>query len=70
MKPDNIDDIKLLPKIKKIMKPDNIDDVKLLPVTIPFNDIEFSVITFEHDVYRFGDDCRTKSRELLEGYGY
>jgi hypothetical protein len=38
--------------------------------TIPFNDIEFSVITFEHDVYRFGDDCRNKSRELLEGYGY
>lgn len=37
---------------------------------IPFNEIEFSVITYEHDRYRFGDSCRNESREYLKNLGY
>jgi hypothetical protein len=37
---------------------------------IPFNRIEFSVITYEHDRYRFNDLYRDKSRNLLENFGY
>jgi hypothetical protein len=37
---------------------------------IPFNEIEFSVITYEHDSYRFGDEYKILSRNLLESYGY
>lgn len=37
---------------------------------IPFNEIEFSVITYEHDCYRFGDEHKILSRNLLESYGY
>ena len=38
--------------------------------TIPFDLVEFSVITFEHDAYRAGDVVRTPSRKLLEESGY
>lgn len=38
--------------------------------SIPFDKIEFSVITFEHDSYRFGEYCRDISRMILEGAGY
>lgn len=38
--------------------------------TIPFDRVEFSVITFEHDAYRAGDNVRTPSRRLLEENGY
>jgi len=37
---------------------------------IPFKDIEFSLITYEHDFYRFGDQYRQKSRNLLLKNGY
>lgn len=37
---------------------------------IPFENIEFSIITYEHDYYRFGDEYRTKSRNLLLKNGY
>jgi hypothetical protein len=37
---------------------------------IPFKDIEFSLITYEHDFYRFGEKYRTNSRNLLNSYGY
>lgn len=37
---------------------------------IPFEKIEFSIITFEHDFYRFGDEIRTNSREIFQKYGY
>ena len=37
---------------------------------IPFERIEFSVITFEHDAYRAQDKVRVPSRELLESKGY
>lgn len=37
---------------------------------IPFNKIEFSVITYEHDAYRFGDLYRDKSRNILINNGY
>lgn len=37
---------------------------------IPFDKVEFSVITYEHDYYRFKDNCRQESRDLLEKYGY
>lgn len=38
--------------------------------TIPFEMVEFSVITFEHDAYRAGERVRTPSRKLLEEKGY
>lgn len=38
--------------------------------TIPFDRIEFSVITFEHDAYRSDETVRKPSRELLESKGY
>jgi hypothetical protein len=38
--------------------------------TIPFNEIEFSIITFEHDSYRFGNWCRDASRTIFEKHGY
>jgi hypothetical protein len=38
--------------------------------SIPFDEVSFSVITFEHDAYRFGDQARTPSREILENRGY
>jgi hypothetical protein len=38
--------------------------------SIPFDQIEFSVITFEHDAYRSGDSVRRPSRELLKRQGY
>jgi hypothetical protein len=38
--------------------------------TIPFNDIEFSIITYEHDSYRFGNLYRNSSREIIEKFGY
>lgn len=38
--------------------------------TIPFDRIDFSIITYEHDFYRCGDEYRTKSRKLLTEYGY
>jgi hypothetical protein len=37
---------------------------------IPFEEIEFSVITFEHDSYRFGDFCKDESRKILKSFGY
>lgn len=37
---------------------------------IPLEKIEFSIITYEHDLYRFGDIWKNKSRNLLEKYGY
>lgn len=38
--------------------------------TIPFEKVQFSVITFEHDAYRSGDAVRKPSRKLLEDKGY
>ena len=38
--------------------------------TIPFERVEFSVITFEHDAYRAGDTVRTPSRRIFEENGY
>ncbi len=38
--------------------------------TIPFDAVNFSVITFEHDAYRARDEVRTPSRTLLEENGY
>ena len=37
---------------------------------IPFDKVEFGVITFEHDAYRAGDTVRTPSREIFEKNGY
>lgn len=37
---------------------------------IPFDKIEFSVITFEHDSYRFGNQYRDESREIFSKHGY
>ena len=37
---------------------------------IPFERIEFGVITFEHDAYRAGYEVRPPSREILEENGY
>ena len=38
--------------------------------TIPFDKIEFSLITFEHDAYHTGETIRIPSRRLLESNGY
>jgi hypothetical protein len=38
--------------------------------SIPFNKINFSVITYEHDYYRFGDIYRNESRKFLLNHGY
>jgi len=38
--------------------------------TIPFDRIDFSIITYEHDFWRYGDEYRDKSRELLTKHGY
>lgn len=32
--------------------------------------INFSVITFEHDFYRFGDEIKSESRSILRDHGY
>jgi len=37
---------------------------------IPFDKIEFSVITYEHDKYRFGDQYREESRKIFKQMGY
>ena len=37
---------------------------------IPFDEVEFSLITFEHDGYRFGDCYRNESRDIFEKNGY
>jgi len=37
---------------------------------IPFDKIEFSVITYEHDKYRFGDQYRKESRKIFKQMGY
>jgi hypothetical protein len=37
---------------------------------IPFDKIEFSVITYEHDKYRFGDTYKNLSKKILEKNGY
>lgn len=38
--------------------------------SIPFDRFNFSVITFEHDFYRFGNYYRKKSRETFTKFGY
>lgn len=38
--------------------------------SIPLDKIEFSIITYEHDYYRFGDYYKDESRKLLESFGY
>lgn len=38
--------------------------------TIPFDRLEFSVVTFEHDAYRAGETIRGPSRELFAREGY
>lgn len=37
---------------------------------IPLDKIEFSIITYEHDMYRFGEEYKIASHELLNSYGY
>jgi hypothetical protein len=37
---------------------------------LPFNNIDFKVITYEHDAYAGGDEWRQKSRKFLESKGY
>lgn len=37
---------------------------------LPLNEYRFSVITYEHDFYRFGDYYRKTSRDILTSHGY
>lgn len=37
---------------------------------IDFKKLEFSIITYEHDLYRFGEFFRDESRKILEENGY
>jgi hypothetical protein len=39
-------------------------------LTIPFNEISFGIITYEHDYYRFGEEYEINSRKILESFGY
>jgi len=38
--------------------------------SVPFDKLNFSVITFEHDFYRFGEYYRTASRNIFNQAGY
>jgi len=38
--------------------------------SIPFDKIEFSLITYEHDSYRFGEQHTENSRKIIEKHGY
>lgn len=37
---------------------------------IPFDRVEFAVLTFEHDAYRSGEEVRAPSRRILDDAGY
>lgn len=37
---------------------------------IPFDEIDFKVVTYEHDAYKEGDEWRIKSRKYLESKGF
>lgn len=37
---------------------------------MPFNQVNFACITFEHDLYRQGPKIRNKQRDILRSYGY
>lgn len=37
---------------------------------IPFDSVDFNVITYEHDAYKEGDEWRKKSRKYLESKGF
>lgn len=37
---------------------------------LPLNNIEFGVITYEHDEYRFGDKIKNESRKIFSDFGY
>jgi hypothetical protein len=37
---------------------------------IPFDRVNFSVVTFEHDAYRAGEAVRAPSRQIFEEHGY
>ena len=39
-------------------------------LSIPFEKVKFSLITFEHDCYGAGDYVKSESRKHLESYGY
>ncbi len=51
-------------------------DLEPPPVTleclrsIPFDVLEFGVVTFEHDPYRVGDEVRVPSRDIFVSNGY
>ena len=38
--------------------------------TIPFDRINFNVVTFEHDKYRFGDNVQKESQKIFKDNGY
>jgi len=66
--------------LKEITSNNNIDylslDLEPASVTfeclkiLPFDDYIFSVITYEHDSYRFGDIYQKQSTEFLTNLGY
>ena len=37
---------------------------------LPFDKMHFSVITYEHDSYRFGNCFRDMSRDIIQSWGY
>jgi hypothetical protein len=39
-------------------------------MNIPFDRVNFSVVTFEHDAYRSGDEVKAVSRKIFEDSGY
>lgn len=39
-------------------------------MNLPLNKTRFSIITIEHDAYRFGDTLRAPMRKILKNFGY
>jgi hypothetical protein len=49
----------------------DIDESSMLGLAkLPFDDYKFSVITIEHDSYRFGDILKNQEREFLRHHNY
>jgi len=49
----------------------DIDDSTVKAISLlPFRDVQFKVITIEHDKYRFGQSAQDAIQQLLTRYGY
>lgn len=58
------------PKVIDYLSLDIDHDYDIVLNKIPFDEHVFSIITIEHDFYRFGDQYREGERKILESLGY